>query len=267
MKLYEVNQAIESVIDQMVDIETGEILPVSDELMEQLNSLEMERDRILGYLAKLVLNTRAEAAALKEEETRLKNRRDRLEKKENRLMEILDRECGGEKTNLGVATLSYRKEWCDMLLFCNYRTFVVQSDNAMEKAKATGGKRVIYTAHHPCWDAKNRHGLPEMMDLDYKSIAHLFTDAATAKKPESADAPAPAKSEAPEQAKPIELLRQMMADANVTDAEIQKVVSSKGHYTADVPISDYTEKFLNGWLIKYWPQVLKLIEADRTGLN
>ncbi|MCD8109159.1 MAG: siphovirus Gp157 family protein [Oscillospiraceae bacterium] len=109
MKLYEVNQAIESVIDQMVDIETGEILPVSDELMEQLNSLEMERERILGYLAKLVLNTRAEAAALREEETRLKNRRDRLEKKENRLMEILDRECGGEKTNLGVATFSYRK--------------------------------------------------------------------------------------------------------------------------------------------------------------
>lgn len=56
MKLYEVNQAIESVIDQMVDIETGEILPVSDELMAQLESLEMERDRILEYLAKLVLN-------------------------------------------------------------------------------------------------------------------------------------------------------------------------------------------------------------------
>ncbi|MCD7763784.1 MAG: ATP-binding protein [Lachnospiraceae bacterium] len=159
------------------------------------------------------------------------------------------------------------KEWCDMLLFCNYRTFVVQSDNAMEKAKATGGKRVIYTSHHPCWDAKNRHGLPEMMDLDYKNLSHLFADAATAKKPESADAPASAKSEAPEQAKPIDVLRQMMADANVTDAEIQKVVSSKGHYAADVLISDYTEKFLNGWLIKYWPQVLKLIEAERTGLN
>ncbi|MCD7885164.1 MAG: siphovirus Gp157 family protein [Lachnospiraceae bacterium] len=109
MKLYEVNQTIKALVEQMVDIETGEILPVSDELMAQLESLEMERERILGYLAKLVLNTRAEAAALKEEETRLKNRRDRLEKKEDRLMEILDRECGGEKTNLGVATFSYRK--------------------------------------------------------------------------------------------------------------------------------------------------------------
>ncbi len=149
------------------------------------------------------------------------------------------------------------KEWCDMLLFCNYRTFVVQSDNAMEKAKATGGKRVIYTSHHPCWDAKNRHGLPEMMDLDYQNIAHLFTTNAAAST-EATDKPAQ---------KPIDTLHQMMAEANVTDAEIQKVVSSKGHYAADVPIDDYTEKFLNGWLIKYWPQVLKLIEADRTGLN
>lgn len=42
------------------------------------------------------------------------------------------------------------KEWCDMLLFCNYKTYVVQSDNIMEKAKVQGGKRVMYTTHHPC---------------------------------------------------------------------------------------------------------------------
>ena len=33
MKLYEVNQTIEALVEQMVDIETGEILPVSDELI------------------------------------------------------------------------------------------------------------------------------------------------------------------------------------------------------------------------------------------
>lgn len=109
MKLYEVNTAIESLFDEMVDAETGEILVESEELMEQLAALQMERDRILEFLAKLVLNTRAEANVLKEEETRLKSRRERLEKKESKLMDILDRECAGEKTNLGVATLSYRK--------------------------------------------------------------------------------------------------------------------------------------------------------------
>ncbi|MCD8107276.1 MAG: siphovirus Gp157 family protein [Oscillospiraceae bacterium] len=109
MKLYEVNQEIESIFEQMVDPETGEILEASDELMTQLDSLQMERDRILEYLAKLVLNTRSGATALKEEELRLKKRRETLSKKEERIMDILDRECGGVKTDLGVATLSYRK--------------------------------------------------------------------------------------------------------------------------------------------------------------
>ncbi len=109
MKLYEVNQAIESIVDSMVDVETGEILLESEELMEQLNALQMERQRILEYLAKLVLNARAEAAALKSEEVRLKARRDRLSSKEARLLEILERECDGVKTDLGVATVAYRK--------------------------------------------------------------------------------------------------------------------------------------------------------------
>ena len=75
----------------------------------QIQSLQMEKKSILEYLAKLVLNIRAEAAAAKTEEQRLKARRDRLAKKEDRLMKILDRECAGEKTDLGVATFAYRK--------------------------------------------------------------------------------------------------------------------------------------------------------------
>ncbi len=65
MKLYEVNQAIEELIENSVDPETGEILMDADELMARLDSLQMERQRILGYLAKLVLNTRSEVNALK----------------------------------------------------------------------------------------------------------------------------------------------------------------------------------------------------------
>ena len=46
MKLYEVNQAIEEIFEQMVDSETGEIL--EDELfMEKLSDLQMEKSRIL----------------------------------------------------------------------------------------------------------------------------------------------------------------------------------------------------------------------------
>lgn len=65
------------------------------------------------------------------------------------------------------------KEWADMLLFLNYKTTIVKIKGE-EKAKATGGERVVYTAHHACWDAKNRHGLPEMFQLSYEPLRPIF---------------------------------------------------------------------------------------------
>ena len=108
MKLYVVNQLIEGIFEQLVDPETGELLE-NEALMAQLESLQMKRSQIMEHLAKLVLNTRAQMTALKEEEKRLKERRASLEHKDTKLMEILDRECGGEKTDCGVATVCYRK--------------------------------------------------------------------------------------------------------------------------------------------------------------
>ena len=69
----------------------------------------MKRMDVLEYLAKCVLNYRSDITALKAEEQRLKERRQLIERKEEHLMQILDRECAGEKTDLGVATLNYRK--------------------------------------------------------------------------------------------------------------------------------------------------------------
>ena len=110
MKLYEINAEIEALLAQLEpDPETGEIPADEDEIIARLNALAMKREDILQYLAKLALNLRAESAALKAEEARLKQRREALEKKEARLIMILDRECAGESTDLGVATLSYRK--------------------------------------------------------------------------------------------------------------------------------------------------------------
>ena len=110
MKLYEVNQQIEDLMVQLEpDPETGEIPANEDELIEQINALAMKREDILQYLAKLVLNTKASVQALKAEEKRLNDRRKRMENKQDRLIAILDRECGGQKTDLGVATLCYRK--------------------------------------------------------------------------------------------------------------------------------------------------------------
>lgn len=68
------------------------------------------------------------------------------------------------------------KEWADLILFCNYREFLV-ADKTTGKKKATGGKeRIMYTEHAATWDAKNRFGLPEVLPLDFEPIAHLFSD-------------------------------------------------------------------------------------------
>ena len=65
------------------------------------------------------------------------------------------------------------KEWSDMLLFANYETYVVRDDKT-KTAKAQGGRRVMFTTHNPCWDAKNRENFPEKMDFDYYQIARCF---------------------------------------------------------------------------------------------
>lgn len=71
------------------------------------------------------------------------------------------------------------KEWADMVLFANYRVIVSDKDK-QGKGKAQGGRRVMYASHHPCWDAKNRYGLPDMMDFDYQAIAKIIDEVPTA---------------------------------------------------------------------------------------
>lgn len=69
------------------------------------------------------------------------------------------------------------KEWADLLLFANYKTLSVATDDKGKRFKAQGGRRVMYTSHHPCWDAKNRLGLPEELPLDYAPLAQYFDPA------------------------------------------------------------------------------------------
>lgn len=70
------------------------------------------------------------------------------------------------------------KEWADIVLFANYKVMVVAADDKGKKHKAQGGRRVMYTTHHPCWDAKNRLGLPEELPLDFSALAQYINNAA-----------------------------------------------------------------------------------------
>ena len=37
-----------------------------------------------------------------------------------------------------------------------------------------GGQRVMYTTHNPCWDAKNRYGLPDELPMDYEPLREVI---------------------------------------------------------------------------------------------
>lgn len=78
----------------------------------------------------------------------------------------------GKKTSSQTSPLV--KEWADMVLFANYKTWSVAVDDKGKKRKAQGGTRVMHTTHHPCWDAKNRYGLPEEVPFEYESIRAII---------------------------------------------------------------------------------------------
>lgn len=67
------------------------------------------------------------------------------------------------------------KEWADMVLFLNYKNNIIEDPKTKSK-KAVGGKRVMYTTHSPTYDAKNRFGLPDVMEMDFSEIAHIFSN-------------------------------------------------------------------------------------------
>lgn len=117
----------------------------------------------------------------------------------------------GAKTKSRTSALV--KEWADMVLFCNYKTYVESVSSGMtKKGKATGGKeRVMYAEHSAVWDAKNRFGLPAEMPMEYKQIARIFD-----RKPKAQPAkPAPKKKEPkPEPAKE-ELVMQPVRDEDL----------------------------------------------------
>ena len=173
------------------------------------------------------------------------------------------------------------KEWADVVLFANYKTIVVNVDGQgaqKGKNKAQGGRRVMYTSHHPCWDAKNRYGLPEEIPFEYEQIAHIIepggasmrggaATVATSQQEEKLSAPAPMPE--PEQMElPIEnqpaaedkparaaednknsalyvderipkSLRDLMIAHTVMEDEIQRVCEAKGYVPLGTPLRDY----------------------------
>lgn len=180
------------------------------------------------------------------------------------------------------------KEWADMVLFANYKTLSVAVDDKGKKRKAQGGQRVLYTTHHPCWDGKNRHNLPDELPFAFDSIAAAI-QSRTQALPASAPIPDSVtqiphvmkeslekildetpSSEPLVQEAPFDdfsglpkTLVQLMQENEVSTFEIQQAVSQKGYYPIDTPVQNYDPGFIDGVLVAAWPQVFSIIMGNR----
>lgn len=186
----------------------------------------------------------------------------------------------GKKTTAQTAPLT--KEWADMVLFANYKTFSVAVDDKGKKHKAQGGQRVMYTTHHPCWDAKNRDGLSDELPFDYEHIRHIIESTPVQQpQPQSRPVVSPVLDIAdnvgsgpmiytpdpiPQESVnddysglPLPLI-DLMKSNKVTTAMIQKAVSTRGWFPADMPVRDYPADFIQDMLIGGWEHLLNEIQ-------
>ena len=178
------------------------------------------------------------------------------------------------------------KEWCDLLLFANFKNDVVVSQDG-KTVKASGGKkRVMHAAHAAAFDAKNRLGLPDEMPFEFEAIAGKVPTGVRAEAPadeEEARKGAEAASDAlgkladmtayaakvadgDKDATPPEFvevtepeirqLHQLMADYQVNEAQLRTVVGEMGNnpYEETTPIADYSMKFVKN-LLKHWESI------------
>lgn len=158
------------------------------------------------------------------------------------------------------------KEFVDALLFANYEIIVVKNEE--KKNKAQGGRRVMYANHHPCFDAKNRFGLPDKLPLDFAQLAPLFWPVVQQPEPQPAELPViadpdpdcPFAGPAPEAPDgiPPELWA-LMQRSGVGEAEVVEAVAAAGYFPANMQIKQYPQDFINH-LINVWDQVYIFIQ-------
>ena len=72
--------------------------------------------------------------------------------------------------------------WSDMCLFGQFEVEVdTQQSKSKAKGKGRGGStRLLHTTYSAAWDAKNRHGLPEEIEVSSTSSKDAFEDFTTA---------------------------------------------------------------------------------------
>lgn len=106
MKLYEIDAAIQWLLDKATDPDTGEI---NEEVYDQLMDLEEERAHKVEAIALAYKNAKAEAEAYKAEKMSFAKKQTTAENNAERLKNFLAYALQGEKLKTEKVSVSYRK--------------------------------------------------------------------------------------------------------------------------------------------------------------
>ena len=69
------------------------------------------------------------------------------------------------------------REWCDAVLFANYRVVVKSTEVGFKKEVSRGittGERLLYTTEKPAYMAKNRYALPDSLPLSWDALSNAI---------------------------------------------------------------------------------------------
>jgi hypothetical protein len=78
------------------------------------------------------------------------------------------------------------QEWCDAVLFANYKTIVQKADvgfNNTVRRGITTGERLLHTTERPAHYAKNRFSLPDTLPLSWAAFQNAVDASVSPKQP------------------------------------------------------------------------------------
>jgi len=70
------------------------------------------------------------------------------------------------------------REWCDAVLFANYKTIVKKDDVGFNQTNNRGistGERLLFTSERPAYMAKNRYNMPESIPLSWDAFTQAIS--------------------------------------------------------------------------------------------
>ena len=131
------------------------------------------------------------------------------------------------------------KEWADILLFANYEVMVVE-ENGRAKAKGRA-KRKMHANHKPTYDAKNRYGLPDDMELDFEPLRKIYEGTVPARKEPTmlnVDTPTEVPVEGDIREDVRDVLIRRLADAGVSEDSFESWLIGTGRLAEGGTVAD-----------------------------